>query len=210
MTIAQTREAGRFVFKTADWKFYQDIRKRLDRQSVFATYYKGMLEVVTTSYLHERISFLLHRLLCILAEETNTPMVTAGRTTLDREDLDLGVEADTSFYIAHVEQMKGKEQIDLKIDPPPDLAIEVEVSRRLGARKLIYRDIGVPELWRFADEALTVMRLEDGNYIPCFQSPTFPQLSAAEMSKLINAGLNDDETNWAMTVRRRVRETLAS
>lgn len=208
MTVAQEPDLQRFVFEHADWDFYEEIHRRLEGRRVFVTYYKGKLEVVTTSFLHERIAFLLYRLLCILSEETATPMTTAGRATLRDVELDEGVEADCSFYVTHAGRMAGKDRIDLAVDPPPDLAIEVEVTRRLGERRLVYRDLGVPELWRFTDQGLSVLLKGAEDYHPADRSPTFPQLSPDDVTALIRTGLSQDDTTWAVATRRHVQDVL--
>src|SRR5438477_8492062 len=114
----------RFVFEQADWSLYEHIGRTLQDQHVFVTYCKGRLEVVTVSYLHERIIALIVMLIRVLAEETETPLASAGMTTLRRKDLDEGIEPDASFYTVHESRMRGKKEIDLSVDPPPDLAVE--------------------------------------------------------------------------------------
>ena len=211
MTLLNEPELQRFIFNHVDWAFYEDVSRRLEGRHVFVTYYKGKLEVVTTSLLHERVAALLYRLLCVLSEETGTPTVTAGRATLRDLVLDEGVEADTSFYFhANAKRMKEKQEIDLKVDPPPDLAVEVEITRRLGERRLIYRDLGVPELWRYADGTVTVLVRQGDDYVSTKQSPTFAFLSVGAIASWIRAGLGQDETTWTAGVRKRVRDAITT
>jgi Uma2 family endonuclease len=206
----QSREPQRFVFDEVSWSFYKRVCEEVEDRRVFVTYYKGRLEIVTTSLLHEAVSRLLYSLLKAIAEETNTPIRSAGATTLEREDLAAAVAADESFYIGPNEQrMRNKKKIDLAVDPPPDLAIEVEITARLGVRKQIYRDIGVPEIWRYGDGGLTVLVRRGEQYEQVERSPTFPQLSPQELSGFVAAGLAQDETAWIKSFRRRLREAMA-
>ncbi|MGA2229613.1 MAG: Uma2 family endonuclease [Tepidisphaeraceae bacterium] len=205
----QAEDGQRFVFPAADWAFYEQVGRQLAEQRVFVTYYKGRLEAARVSYLHERIVALLAQLVWVLAEETNREMVGAGMTTLQRADLEEGIEPDSSFYIAHVERMRSRKEIDLANDPPPDLAIEVEVTHRLAERKSIYRDIGVGEVWVHGKNGLTILLRKDEQYEAADRSPTFPQLSAAEMSALVTAGLNEGGVSWIKSVRRRVQEAVS-
>jgi Uma2 family endonuclease len=200
----------RFVFRKADWAFYQEVGERLEGRRAFITYYKGKLEIVTTSLLHEAISGLLVVIIRVLAEETNTPLKGAGAATLDRVDLDEGTAPDASFYIANERRMRGKQTIDLATDPPPDLAIEVEVTRRLGERKSIYRDLGVAELWLYGAAGLAIQVYQNGQYIGSERSPTFPLLSPQEISAFVANGLTQDETEFAKAFRTRVKEALAT
>ena len=50
--------------------------------------------------------------------------------------------------------------LDLTVDPPPDLAIEVDISRSSIDKLGIYADLGVPELWFYDGQSLVVRRLQ--------------------------------------------------
>ena len=97
--------------------------------------------------------------------------------------------------------------IDFAAEPPPDLAIEVEEDGRLGTRIDIYRELGVPEVWRY-NGALTVLLLRDGQYEPADRSPAFPQLSPQEIAGFVAAGLRGEEGRPPGSSGRRVREAL--
>jgi Uma2 family endonuclease len=200
----------RFQFADVDWQFYKQVSKQLDERHVFATYYKGSLEIVTVSLLHDRIVGLISLLVRMIAEETDTPLVGAGMTTLVRADLKEAVEPDSSFYLAHASKMRKKKQIRLPADPPPDLAIEVEVTRRLAARRQIFRDIGVPEIWVYRDGQIRVLVRAGNKYDEMDRSPTFPQIAPKQIAAFVLEGISADETSWAKSVRRRVHETISS
>ena len=207
---ADMPDIQRFVFHDADWAFYEHVSRQLDEQRVFATYYKGRLEVVTLSRRHEGLVSLISQIIWVLAEETDTPLGPSGMTTLKRQDLGEALEPDSSFYIAHEQQMRGKKEIDLSIDPPPDLAIEVEITRRLGERKTIYRDLGVPEIWVWHDSGLAFLLRHGEKYEPSEKSPTFPLLPAHELSSFVTAGLQQNGITWIKSFRQRVREAAAA
>ncbi|HUB27302.1 MAG TPA: Uma2 family endonuclease [Tepidisphaeraceae bacterium] len=211
LSVASQTDEGEqhFIFEDADWSFYLKVSENLGDRRVFATYYKGRLEVVTVPYLHGLVVSLLSQLVWILAEETDTPITPSGMLTLRRKDLKAGVEPDSSFYIAHRSAVKTKKEIDLSVDPAPDLAIEVEITRRLAARQAIYREIGVPEVWLYKEGEVIVLRRRGSQYKQVEQSPTFPQISPREMAEFVARGLEDD-TAWTKFVRRRVREIIAA
>jgi Uma2 family endonuclease len=200
----------RFVFSDADWGFYEEVCRRVAGRRVFVTFYKGRLEVVTTSLLHELLSILLSTVVGVLAEELDIKVVGAGRSTLRRPDLVEGTEPDSSFYIAHQARMAGRESINLPADPPPDLAIEVEVTRRLGVRRSIYQDLGVPEIWVYGvEEGLRVLlRQADGTYDWAESSPTFKLLSLAELTAAVRMGQPVDLTTFTKAFRRQVRQAI--
>src|SRR5688500_6748040 len=97
--------------------------------------------------------------------------------TLRREDLERGLEPDNCFYTTRWRAIIGKKRFDLTRDPPPDLAIEIDVTSSSLDRQGIYAALGVPEIWRFDGESLRVFQLgPDGDYRACERSPTFPEL----------------------------------
>ena len=90
-------------------------------------------------------------------------------------------EADACYYIANFERIRGK-TINLEVDPPPDLAVEVEVSRSAINSLNIYAAIGVPEIWRFDGEDLHIhIRQEDGSYLESDRSLALPFVPPEEV-----------------------------
>ena len=82
-----------------------------------------------------------------------------------------GVEPDTCFYIANYRAILGKERIDLSIDPPPDLAIEVDLTSLTNLEA--YKPIGIPELWIYNSGVLKIYLFVDKNYQESSQSLLF-------------------------------------
>jgi Uma2 family endonuclease len=94
-------------------------------------------------------------------------------------------------------------QLDFTVDPPPDLAIEIDVSRSSVPRQPVYAALGVPELWRFNGQTLTVLhRRESGEYEPAESSLALPSLPVAELVPFILP----DEENSATA---RIKECIA-
>ncbi|MHC5742667.1 MAG: Uma2 family endonuclease, partial [Nostoc sp.] len=81
-------------------------------------------------------------------------------------------------YIQNHAQMIGKERIDLRVDPPPDLAIEVDVTSKTQLDA--YEALRVPELWRYENGKLQINILQGGKYIESEISSTFPNLPIVE------------------------------
>ncbi len=140
-----------------EWSSYRAIADALRGRHVRVTYDQGNLELMTISRLHAQLSRLLGRLVFVLAEEAGKTLSSAGDMTCEREDLGRAVEPDECFYIDNEPRMRGKVEIDLSVDPPPDLAIEVEVSRSAASRLPIYAALGVPEVWRYDGRVAEVL-----------------------------------------------------
>jgi Uma2 family endonuclease len=149
---------------------------------------------------------LVDRLVETMTEELGIPCLMVGSTTWRRADLDRGLEPDECYYFFdHPEQYQDKE-IDLNVDPPPDLAIEIDITRSSLDRQAIYAVLGVPELWRFDGESLRVSRLRaDGTYKACATSPAFPLLPLDEVVRLLKPGATIDHSRWGRMVREWIR-----
>lgn len=93
--------------------------------------------------------------------------------------MDKGIEPDNCFYIQNEAIVRGKNRLDLTVDPPPDLALEIDVTSR--THPSIYEALGVPELWRFEKGKLQINVLREGKYIKCESSQTFQNLLLIEV-----------------------------
>jgi Uma2 family endonuclease len=114
-------------------------------------------------------------LLETIAEEFGLPIATAGQMTFQRKDLERGIEPDDCFWIAHERHMRTKKTWEPDRDPPPDLVLEIEVSRSALNRMGIYAALGVPEVWCCDGDSLRVYLLQtDRTYQRADRSPTFP------------------------------------
>lgn len=102
-----------------------------------------------------------------------------GSTTFKRKDLSAGLEPDDCFYIQNYQLMIGKDRIDLTIDPPPDLAIEIDVTPR--TKISAYQALKVPEIWRYENMNLEINLLQGEQYVKSQTSPTFPTFPITEI-----------------------------
>lgn len=165
---------------------------------------------MTLSHGHERCSSLLGRFVEVTTEELNMPMQSGGSTTFGREELERGLEPDRCYYLENEPLVRDKDEIDLETDPPPDLAIEVDVSRSSLDRMGIYAAIRVPEVWRFDGETLRVFRLNKrGKYAEAARSQHFPFLPLSEVAQFLQRRTEMDETSLVRSFRRWVRGQIA-
>jgi Uma2 family endonuclease len=205
-TVEAPREPS-FVLRDIDWSGYRSIADSVGESHVRLTYDRGNLELMTLSHGHERWSGLLGRLIEALTEEFDMPCQSGGSTTLNREDLERGLEPDRCYYLEHGSAVRDKDEIDLTVDPPPDLAIEVDISRSSLSRMNIYASLGVPEVWRFDGETLCVFRLDSkARYVESEESPHFPMLPLAEVQAFLLRRNSMDETRLVKAFRAWVRE----
>ncbi|MBD2043506.1 Uma2 family endonuclease [Microcoleus sp. FACHB-672] len=167
--------------KDISWKMFETLLEELgESRAAKLSYSKGILEIMTPLLEHEFDKKIIGRLVEILLEELNIEFVPAGSTTLKNEAMQQGVEPDECFYIQNEAVMRGKKRIDLTIDPPPDLAIEIEITSRTHLNN--YEALGVPELWRYNGSRLQINVLQAGKYTESeisFNFPQIPQIKSA-------------------------------
>ena len=179
-------EDGSVVLHGISWKLYRKLRKMRANYNIRMTYDRGELEIMSPSAEHETIAELLGDLIVTWAVEVDLEIMPCRTLTIRRGDLKRGFEPDDCFYVQHELEMRSKKKIDFKVDPPPDLAIEVEVSRRLGNKAQIYAAFQVPELWCWSAGALKVFELSnDGNYVPRDSSICLPNFPIAKTEEAV-------------------------
>jgi len=163
----------RIQLQEVNWNEFEAILDELgNKRACRIAYSDGILEIRMPLPKHEKAKVLISDMVKILLEELNRDNECFGSSTFKRQDMAKGIEPDDCFYIENSAQMIGKDRIDLTIDPPPDLAIEVDVTSKTGLDA--YQALSVPELWRFENGQLRISLLQDGQYQDANFSPHFP------------------------------------
>ena len=206
MSIGSASAETRIVIPNVAWEIFESLGASDCAGTRFA-YDKGMLEIMSPSIEHEWYHRALGRMVETLTEELEIPILSAGSTTLKLQLKKRGLEPDECFYLAHELQMRGKRELDLTVDPPPDLAIEVDISRSSVDKLGIYADLGVPELWFYDGESLIVRRLDNGVYVERSVSDTFPFLDLREIERFMGHVEPLGETAWIRSFREWVRNS---
>jgi Uma2 family endonuclease len=211
MTAILTSSNHLMVLHGIHWTTYQALIRDLESEpSKRLTYNQGTLEIMVPLPPHERYKSLMGRLVEVTTEETATEIVSLGSTTWSREDLQTGLEADECFYIQNEPAVRGKDEINLTVDPPPDLAIEVGNTKSSLNRLAIYQAIGVPEVWRFDGESLTIYQLVEGGYQPQEVSRVLPLLRRTDILGFLQKSRTLGETTGVREFRQWVRAQIAT
>jgi len=186
---AQSREEQRFLLRHVRWETYGQLRQDVDTPTMRMAYDGANLEILSPSFLHERLSALLGRFVERLAEERGIPLASGGSTTFRRSALLRGLEPDRCYWLAHEPQVRGVVEFDPDTLPPPDLAIEVEISRSLLDRLEIYHQLGVPEIWRCDGTSVAcLLRQPNAGYRTAEFSPSFPWLAPSQIAPFLMVG----------------------
>ncbi|PMB01094.1 hypothetical protein CEN50_00570 [Fischerella thermalis CCMEE 5268] len=168
------------LLKDISWQQLENILEELgEKRAARVSYSNGWLELMVPLPEHEKDKEIIGDLVKILLEELNIDFEPLGSTTLKNELMKQAVEPDACFYIKNCAAVIGKKHIDLNIIPPPDLAIEIDITSRTYFDN--YEMLGVPELWRYTQNGLQINLLEQGKYIEANFSPNFPNIPIIEL-----------------------------
>ncbi|MGD0091650.1 MAG: Uma2 family endonuclease [Planctomycetota bacterium] len=209
LTAPKEQTDQRFVLYGVDWHFYDMLLKALGDRHVFVTYDRGSLELMSPSPLHENYKIALGRMIEALAIELGIEIISGGSMTFRREDLDRGLEPDECYYVKNALLFHNIREVDLSRHPPPDLAIDVDITSSSLDRQAIYTALGVPELWRFDGKALKIYQLgADGQYKLTGKSLNFPFLPLREIQRFVETVPHVREIAWIVSFQKWVRENL--
>lgn len=178
-TLIDVMPAGAVtIVNGVDWEEYEELIDELTgRADVRLSYDNGRLEIMTLSPRHEKPAKLLPHLILVLAQACQLNFLSIGSSTLRKKRNAKGAEPDDCYYFTNFKQIAGKDEIDLSIDPPPDLAFEVDITHPSLDKFPIYAGLGVPELWRYDGQQASFFRLEGGQYVVLGHSDVFPFLT---------------------------------
>jgi Uma2 family endonuclease len=196
------------ILRNISWDTYERlVTEHGDRGGTHFTYDSRVMEIMVLSQKHEESNRTLALLVDLVAGELEIDVRRLGSKTFKREDLLKGFEPDSCFYIQHVGAIQGKDEVDLRDDPPPDLVIEVDVTSPSLPRFPIFAAVGVPEVWRFDGERVRFYTLEAGRYAEVEQSLALPPLTGAVATRLLGSSKQMRSTEWLRVVREWARQT---
>lgn len=183
-----------------DWRTYSRLLRIFAEQpGVRLTYDRGELEIMSPLLEHDDDGRFLGDLVFVLTEELGLPLKRGGSTTLRRRLKRRGIEADECFWIANAHRMAGRRRLNLRMDPPPDLAIEVDVTHSSLDRLSIYAALRIPEVWRLDGDVLTFHVLEaTGTYTNALVSRSIPLVTPADLIRFLQLARQAGDENVVM------------
>ncbi|MEH1818337.1 MAG: Uma2 family endonuclease [Nostoc sp.] len=163
----------RVLLQDVTWQELEAILEDLgEHRAARIAYDRGILEIMAPLPEHEDDKEIISDLVKALLEELDIEFRCLGSTTFKNQAMAQGIEPDQCFYIKNESKIRGKKRLDLAVDPPPDLALEIDITSRTHPN--IYEALKVPELWRFDRGKLQINVLQDGHYVESQQSLNFP------------------------------------
>ncbi len=168
------------LLKNVSWQMYENILEELgEKRATKINYSQEILEIMTPLPEHEDDKVIIGDFVKALLEELDIEARSLASTTFKSESMKTGVEAEQCFYIQNEAAIRGEKRIDLTIDPPPDLALEIDITSRTHLNN--YEALGVPELWRYDGQNLEINVLESGKYVKSSVSRNFTSLPLVDV-----------------------------
>lgn len=210
MTLASHRiplaDQQHIVLDYMSWEFYERLLEEIDNRPIRVTFDEGSIEIMSPLQEHEASKKAIERLIELLAVELNIPMSCFGSSTYRREDKQKGLEPDECYYLQNAPCVRGMNEFDPTVHPPPDLAVEVDIRMRSIPRQPIYAALAVPELWRFDGRKLQILRLSStGQYEEGGSSVAFPFLPMREFEKFVKRMETEEQTTGLREFREWVK-----
>ncbi len=176
------------VIRNVRWETFEALLNDRGNDGPRIFYDEGTLEIMSPYRKHERFKKLLARLIEAFTEELAIEISSGGSTTLKNRWKEKGAEPDESYHVQHEAAMRGRDQIDLSTDPPPDLVLEIDVTTSTVDKLKIYSSFGVPEVWSHEEgSGLTVWQLQqDGKYAPLKSSQVLPKFPVSEIGRFLD------------------------
>ena len=195
------------VLHNISWNSYKQITDSLqDETPAHFTFDRGKLEIMVLSLKHENLKKILAMLFERLSEALDIEIFAGGSTTFQRKDLERGFEPDECYYVQNADVMRGKDNVDLDFDPPSDLTIEIDVKHSSLNRMSIFAAIGIPEVWRYDGENLTIYLLNDAVYETSNTCSVLPNITAERLSKLIETGRYSSHREFLSDIKKYTNE----
>jgi Uma2 family endonuclease len=206
IATVQLSDQQHLVLHGMPWSFYEDVLAS-DRP-LRITFDEGNIEMMAPLPEHEAPREAIGALIDVLVIERGIPSARFGSTTFRREDRRKGLEPDKCYYFANSSAVRGMKQFDSTVHPPPDLAIEIDITSRSVPREPVYAGLGIPELWRCDGENPIVLLLDPtGKYIESSTSQVFPFLPMTRFEEFVRRMEREEQTmvlrefrDWVQTL----------
>lgn len=168
------------LIEQVSWDDYEALLEELgeDRRIPRVNYCQGTLELMSPLPAHERPHRIIAYIVTAILDAQNRDWEDFGSTTF-KKPKKAGLEPDTCFYIENARQVRSLLRMDMKINPPPDLAIESDVTSKTTMDA--YEVIGVPEVWIYDNNRLKIYLLQQEGYGETTNSLIFPDINVVEI-----------------------------
>ena len=188
------------------WEQYEDLLAELgeERRIPRINYCNGTLELMSPLPAYERPHRIIGYIVTAILDAQRREWEDFGSTTFKKSKR-AGLEPDTCFYIQNAERVRDLQRMDMTQDPPPDLAIEADVTSKTTLEA--YAVLQVPEVWIYDNGKLKIHLLQNGEYQESAISPTFPDVAIAEIiPQLVQQAFQQGTSTMLRNLRNQMAE----
>lgn len=206
-SVEKEPTVSRVSLPDVSWEAYQRLVEDLmGKRNIRLTYDGEDLEIMVVSFKHDFYSFTLGEVVSTAGDWLELDFVGAGSTTFRAEKKQKGFEGDQSFYFKNADVVRGKDEIDLTVDPPPELVVEVDITHASLSKFPILAAIGVEEIWRFDGDDVIFYRLENGGYKPIAESVCLPGVNSEIVTELLFAAEEMKRSEWLKLIHKSIEK----
>lgn len=197
----------RVILRGISWETYEKIlADNEDASSPHFAYCDGVLEIMVLGYQHETLKVRLSELITEIARILEIDYEGAASTTFRQEKKKKGFEGDSSFYFKNADVVRGKKEINLSVDPAPELVIEIDITHGSLPKFPIFAGIGVEEVWRFDGKKTKFYRLQKDDYQEVSESVCLPNVNSQTVTQLLFAAQQMKRSEWLKLVHESVKK----
>jgi Uma2 family endonuclease len=182
------------TFHDVSWEEYEEFLRDIgEARGLRVSYDDGKLQVMTISSEHESYAWFIGKLMATISLRLRIEIRFFGSATIKKKRKKKGNEPDACFYVQSASVIGNKVKLDFETDPPPDIALEIDIHHESRAKLPIYAALGVPEVWIFDGRKLTIYLLRGDQHVEGMQSRALPMLSDAVLTDFLTRMPKDGE-----------------
>lgn len=201
--VSQLPEGASVTFQDVSWDEYEELLEQVgEAPGLRISYDDGSLQVMTISSEHEKYASFISSLITVIRLRLRIDILGFGSATMRKRKRKKGNEPDACFYVQTASLIGNRIQLDFETDPPPDVAVEIDVHHDSRSKLPIYAALGVAEIWRYNGRAMTIYHLtkdaadsEASSYVEQDTSIALPMLTARILTEMIDRMRTDGELN---------------
>jgi len=201
--VSQLPEKASVTFQDVSWDEYEELLEQVgEAPGLRISYDNGSLQVMTISSEHEKYAFFINSLIAGIRLRLRMNILAFGSATMRKRKRKKGNEPDACFYVQTASLIGNRIQLDFETDPPPDIAVEIDVHHDSRSKFPIYAGLGVPEIWRYDGQAMTIYHLAKDAaeiqaplYVEQDTSAALPMLNSQILTETIERMRRDGELN---------------
>jgi Uma2 family endonuclease len=187
--VARLPADSEVTFRGVSWDDYEDLLEHLEQAGEASgrriSFDMGVLTIMTVSTEHEKYTRFIDQMMALIKVRLRINILSFGSATMRKRKKSKGNEPDACFYVQTADALGNRIHLDFEVDPPPDIAVEIDVHHESRSRFSIYAVLGVPEIWRYDEQELTIHRLQGDDYVIASQSLALPWLTGRVLTEFL-------------------------